>query len=988
MFSHFRSRINSRLIGLRMARRDVLRNKFQSVLVILAIAIPITLAAFAFTHRESTHATSAETAEYSLGTAQAKVEAFAPPSKRNVQYPDHFGLWYLNKDGSFNKDGSSFVLDGTSPKHLDPRKLLPGYSWLSERQTTQLVKTKFGNTHLSVIEVDAANKKLAGRYFDFAGEAPSDFTTVLVNRAALTRLHAQVGSTINFSALGREAKILGTIEDSQIDRNSAEIFVLPGFFGDSPTPTQNTVFYAFGHKPLTWAQTIKLNRQGVGTLSRSVLLNPPSDAQVPLLASGALDTRSSSLSGIEYIMLILPLLLLPVIALTASAFSFAARRQTRSIAVISSLGARRATLRFVTISNGIWLGVLGGVVGAVAGATLSALLSSSISDGSKINYPGFHLPVSYLITFVLSGALIGAIVSALPARAAAKVDVLATLRGTRRDPKVRKRTGVFSLILILAGAAGLAICAPIWAYVSNQQIRGELSYQQADKIQALVIYLAVFAAIAAIIGLLVGSSWVLIFARFVFKRFGTSASYATNDLVFNRKRFTAVIASVIATSFIAATILALFYTVMKPEVDTYQPITEPNQILLQTGYNEKRLHSKADLQAYLTARAKELRQQLDSASTLAPTKSSGLISMHQTFATQGFEFYSTGELILGAEGQVPYAHINRDYLCPYMSGSPMAKTLTNLYAKGDSRSANRILALPKYKNCGLIPQATSSFIIADAQKLRLLMGGRIDGAAEAALGAGKAVVFNRGFLTGDKLQLNWYPSGIDPLVLGEKELPELKYWPARNADGKLIDITKPSRTESIEAVTSSSNDTMLAVVIPPATATRLGIDFHVLAAVVNYKSALTTDQKDALFQALPGGYTYDPGLSIDLERASWIIALIAGLFIMATTLIALALSQIESKADQSTLWSVGASKSFRAKVLTFQAIALTLLGSVFGATVGLALSLVLSNKLTSDFAVPVVQLLTLTLGMPIAAAALTMLFTPRRYTGKSRLALD
>jgi putative ABC transport system permease protein len=982
MFSDIRARINSRAIGLRMARRDVSRNRLQSILVIAVITMPVALAAFAFTNQQSGHLTPSESVEFNLGQTQAQVQVNAEPSANNFQYPNQLSVVYLDR----GPNGGSYNPTVNNPNNLvDFRKVLTGYKWLSETRTSQTFKTKGGQADLPLIAVDAANANLRGKYFDFSGLGPKGKTEVLLNQAAAARLDAGIGSTITIISLGIEAKVVGTIEDASVARGVPEIFAKPSLLGQSSIAS--STFYAVGSKVISWDRITKLNKQGISVLSRAVLLNPPSDVEVPLIAAGGIGNGSSGVNALALI-IVAPLVLMPIVILAGSAFSFAARRQARSIAVMSSLGARKSTLRFITLAGGLWLGLLGGALGAIIGATLSWIFSPGLSDGSKLNYPGLHLPFGALLAVIAGGAAIGGIVSAIPARSAAKVDVLATLRGTRRDPQLRKRSGIISLSLVIIGAVGLVICVPIWAWRDHQISIKAMDWRSADRAQTLVTYLAIASSFIAIIGLLVGAAWVLRFTRFAFGRIGPSAKYATNDLVHNRRRFTSVIASVIATSFVAATVLGIYYSAMKPYADSYLPTSEANQIRIETDYSEKKLQSEAALNAYLSKRSQELKRQMLSASGVAETNSSGLVNIHQTFGQLGYKYYNTGELILGAEGQVPYAHLNFDYLCPWFDSNPDFKRLNAAYQSGNWRLAKEITSSPKYKKCSLLAQATSTFIIADAKALRLLLAGRIDSAAEAALNAGKAVVYNQGFLTDGKLQLDWYASGIDQLVLGNKILPEPKYDKPIDANGNLITFGKPSRVERIDAVTSSADNSMLAIVIPPATADRLGIDYHPLAAIVNYKMALTVDQVDALRQMIPGGINLDQGVGFNLEGYAWIITLLAGLFILASTLIALMLSQLEARPDQSTLWAIGASRFFRSKALALQALALTMTGTVFGSTVGFALVLVFSARLQFLLQLPVPQVLLLVVGIPALCALALLIFTPKRFKLRARLSLD
>jgi hypothetical protein len=304
--------------------------------------------------------------------------------------------------------------------------------------------------------------------------------------------------------------------------------------------------------------------------------------------------------------------------------------------------------------------------------------------------------------------------------------------------------------------------------------------------------------------------------------------------------------------------------------------------------------------------------------------------------------------------------------------------------------AKEILGQRKYVDCyRMVASYPSTFAVAGPEDLRLLLGGRVDSKAEAALNEGKAIVFSKGFLTDGKLQLQWHPSGLDSFAIGEEIYEgELKYFPAQDVDGNLIDFKKPSRVENIDAVVSSAPNQLLNFIIPPKTAQRLGIDYYPMTAIVNYEQALTLSQKDALSESLQGSYVLEEGPAFNLEGIAWLLAALAGLFVLASTAIALGLSQIESRADHSTLWSIGASKLFRARVVSFQALTLSLLGTVAGSSVGFLLIYVLSSSLQAEFQIPVPQTLFLVLGIPLIAAVGFLIGTPKRYKFNPRLALD
>jgi putative ABC transport system permease protein len=135
-------------------------------------------------------------------------------------------------------------------------------------------------------------------------------------------------------------------------------------------------------------------------------------------------------------------------------------------------------------------------------------------------------------------------------------------------------------------------------------------------------------------------------------------------------------------------------------------------------------------------------------------------------------------------------------------------------------------------------------------------------------------------------------------------------------------------------------------------------------------------------------YSNGSGL-LNPETFAWVIILIAALFSLASTGIALGLSQIEARSDKRTLSAIGAPRSFRARLVSIQALALTLTGSILGALTGLMLGAAMLNGMDSAMAnFPWIQLAALVFGVPTVAAVGFWLLTPRSFKYEVRQALD
>src|SRR5690606_12234690 len=113
--------------------------------------------------------------------------------------------------------------------------------------------------------------------------------------------------------------------------------------------------------PLTWNDVRALNERGLIAYSRDVLLDPPK-AQ-PGDPWRGMDGYVAW-QGLAMTLVVAALFAAyVVIMLAGAAFSIAARRQQRSLAVAASVGATGADLRRTIVLQGAVLGFAGGIVG-------------------------------------------------------------------------------------------------------------------------------------------------------------------------------------------------------------------------------------------------------------------------------------------------------------------------------------------------------------------------------------------------------------------------------------------------------------------------------------------------------------------------------------------------------------------------------------------------------------------------------------------------
>jgi hypothetical protein len=273
--------------------------------------------------------------------------------------------------------------------------------------------------------------------------------------------------------------------------------------------------------------------------------------------------------------------------------------------------------------------------------------------------------------------------------------------------------------------------------------------------------------------------------------------------------------------------------------------------------------------------------------------------------------------------------------------------------------------------CVGVEDPKRTIAVGDAKELNAILKGKNQAALDT-LESGGVVLFNKIYDYAGKAKISWLK-------------PSDYSWFGR----KLQNATKTVSLESYVVDQITSNSFHYGSMISRETAAKLGIEAYPMTVVANY----TGDMPQAATDELNGrniylSYANGTGVA-NPESFAWVVILLASLFSLASTGIALGLSQIEARTDKRTLSALGAPRSFRARLVSGQAFALTLTGSILGAGTGLMLGAAMLNGIDSAMAqFPWVQLAALVFGVPAIAALAFWLFTPRSLKYEVRQALD
>lgn len=541
------SRLTSWRLALRLAGREALRARGRSALVLVMIALPVLAVTAADVVLQTQSVSSVEGLDRRLGSAAAQVVVPAQ-GRPMIQAFDPY-------DGN-----TSTGREQVPPTAEDVSAALGGARLIPESTGGVGVHTDKGYTWAEATEVDLRDPIASGLAELTSGRLPEDAGEVVVNRALLDKGYA-VGDRLELR--GKDASsptIVGVAESPEV-RDYPFAAGLVGSLGlaeDSGAPT-----WLAGGGPVSWDTVKRLNAMGATVLSRAVIEDPPPASEIP-------DEIRSWSSGtddavIATVALIVVMALLEVVLLAGPAFAVSARRQSRSLALMSATGGTPAQSRRVVLAGGLVLGGVAAVAGVVLGIGAGRLLVPVVQRWSSSWFGPFDVPWPHLAGIAAFGLASAVLAAVVPAWIASRQDVVAVLAGRRADRPPSVRSPVAGLVLLGAGVAAAA-------YGATAGSNGEL--------------LIAGAAILAVLGMILVVPVVVVAVSRLAGRLPLSPRYAARDAARHRTRTVPAVAAVAAT---VAGVVALGIAVTSDEAEnrgTYTPTLAMGQAAV-TAYDLK-----------------------------------------------------------------------------------------------------------------------------------------------------------------------------------------------------------------------------------------------------------------------------------------------------------------------------------------------------------------------------------------------------------------
>ncbi|MFB8210760.1 FtsX-like permease family protein [Streptomyces sp. NPDC056010] len=875
--------------ALRIARRDALRAKGRSALVVAMIALPVLGVTAADITYRSAELSPAERLTAEIGAADAV-------------YSD-VGLGPIQQmpDGNMY-DRASGKEPSEEPKPVDMRAVFPkGVRAVSEQSVSATVTTSYGIASTEITEFRTSDRMARGRIDLVGGAFPRSAGELVATEAFLDSAGLHVGSDVTVTTSGKKYTITGAVE-LPADLEAKGLYAEPGAViapwaalagrdkkVPAPQPSETRwLVEGAGEAGIGWQDVLAANKAGALVTSRQVFENPPPDSEIPLLRTNPQYAEDRSYTSDETgaaLITVVAMALLEVVLLAGPAFAVGARRSRRQLGLLGTCGGDRSQVRAVVLGGGLVLGGVGAVAGVVTGLVLTVAFRPLIEGWAGHRFGSLALHPAELLVIAVLGLVTGLLAAFAPAIVAGRQSVLESLTGRRG---VRRS----SRVLPVTGACVLALGVLIAVYGGT----GGNSMLVAGG--SVVAELGLLACIPVIVGLLGRLG----------RRLPLSPRMALRDAARNRGRTAPAVAAVMAA--VAGSVaIATYMSSSLAESDyAYMPMLTKGTIALSAGDSEAAERLPA-------ARAAVEHD-------MAVTGRRADIS--RVWAGSDCSVYFEDEN--GGCGSLSLVKpTGKGHTCPLDTKG--AKELAARLSADEHRAMMRTPAcVDVHNSTGSFSYDSDNIVVGDAA----LLGTYVkldDPAAAAALKAGTPVLLNEAYAENGEVTLK----AVHTYNAEDKKNRKLHPGPARKTTDRLkVYIAKP------EYATTPG----IRMILPQRTAERLGLHTKPYGSVYAVGHEPTDAENQRVTAAIDqaGGGLWVQSNSGPNDRGSTILlilTLFAGVVTVGAAAITTGLAKADAEADLTTLSAIGAAPRVRRSLSGFQCLVVALTGVLLGTAAGL-----------------------------------------------------
>ncbi|MBD8486750.1 FtsX-like permease family protein [Frigoribacterium sp. CFBP 8759] len=925
-----------------VARRQVLRRLREYVMVVLLIALPVAGASGAAVLVASAMPTTRQEITSTLGQTAARVHWTGYETRQSVR---GLNQW-----------------SGDEVTYREPADVVPG---VERTLTLRTLWTRVGTSPAGVVIGPVTDPAFEGRYVLEQGRAAERGDEVLVTPALARDDGLGTGSTMTLhrvpgadgprdlevTVVGIMSEVGGGTDDRQVFARDDLAAGLPDPSSTASASSTSSEQYLVGDA-VDWDEVRELGRAGFVVWSGAVVADPPPEG-TPGLESEAGYGSTGTYAALGVVFAVFAGA--EVALLAGAAFGVGARRQRRTLAVLAAVGADQRTLTRIVTRQGVWVGVVAAVTGLAVGVDLGigvvALARRAGVDVGPFAFWGVHVPGVVVAGIGLFAVAVSWIAAVVPARRAARVDVMDSLRGGTASGSVDagsdraggrgRRSTVLARVLVVGGV--LACFGAGWtSYATSVPVGSRWWW-------AAFVGLAV-SAVAALVG-------VLLLVPLLVRRLGRASTLAPvplrlalRDASHGVARTAPAVAAVTTAAFVAVFGVSMSTAAARQSEDSfYRPYPAGTVAISYDQASDLRVPGGSPEAA-----------SLDSAAVAAVARDLpvGDRAVWQTPVPSGYD--SNGAPV-AVDAVTPWAVLTVPDRCDSSTGR-----LEGL----SSREAQRITDADPACDYPLGSfTSQDNIIVTDEDGLGVTLGAAPSTAARAAFESGGVIAF-------------------DPSLVVDGEATIGLATPAEVADGFDASAT-PSTSVSLPAVVQRPTTLSTgAVLMSPGTAERLGFELTQRAVVMATDRQPTEDEaaglRAAVTTATDGRATVETSpVDRGLDLALVLALLATTLVCAAAAAVALGLARAEGLSDQVTMQAVGGTDAQRRAMSFWQGVVVVGTGAVLGTILGLVPTGAMVWASDLPFAPPWWVLAVVAVGLPLVVAAGSAL-TSRRPTSLVR----
>ncbi|MEV4296221.1 FtsX-like permease family protein [Microbispora rosea] len=425
--------------ALRISRRNALRSRWRSALILAMIGLPVALSVFALTALFPP--TGSDRQHFPIGQADAVVTG-AHDWAGLTQ--DAWGNGVPSQRVPAQRDDAQRPFTQAEVTAL----LAPGSRVIPVARGTFRYLTPQGYDTGEIRQVDLRDPMSRGTFRLTEGRLPTAPGEAVVSAERLNRDDAPAvapGVTLLVGDERRPVRVVGVALFAMAGIEPT-LATFPGSlpadaFGPVDPQLMSRAWLVDSPRSLTWADVLRLNARGLVVVSRAVIDGLPPDEP---------HARVSDLvRAVPWI----AIMLLEVVLLAGPAFAVGRLRRSREFALVAVQGGSPAHLRAIALADGLLFGVAASALGAALGVVAARLATPLLEWRAGRLFGPFQVPWVAVATVAVLGVVAGLLAALAPAVAAGRTDPVAVLSGRRERGRERAGRPLLGIVLVVAGTA-------------------------------------------------------------------------------------------------------------------------------------------------------------------------------------------------------------------------------------------------------------------------------------------------------------------------------------------------------------------------------------------------------------------------------------------------------------------------------------------------------------------------------------------------------